>query len=180
METRFELTEQNYRYLFDNASDAIWIHDMKGEILDANKASEKLTGYTRRELLGMNITRFLIEEFPDTAREIRHKLLKGEAIEQPYEQRLIRKDGTTGIMKMSTSLVTIDGEIKGFQHIARDVTEERQMQENLRFYVQRITRTQEDERKRIARELHDDIASPPPPYHSALGFNHLARPTQAK
>jgi len=106
----------------------------------------------------MNVMGFLAGEFLDIAREVRRKLLEGEEIEQPYEQRIIRKDGTTGIMKIATSLLVIDGEVRGFQHIARDVTEERQLQENLRFYVQQVTRTQEDERKRIARELHDDVS----------------------
>jgi len=59
---------------------------------------------------------------------------------------------------MATSLVASDGKVKGFQHIARDVTEERQLQENMRFYVQEVIRAQEDERKRIARELHDDVS----------------------
>jgi len=158
METRFELTEQNYRYLFDNASEAIWVHDIKGDILVANKACEKLTGYTRDELVGTNITTFLTEEFLDTAREVKQKLLEGEAIEQLYEQRLVRKDGTTRIVKMATSLLIIEGEVAGFQNIASDVTEEKHMQDNMRFYVQQITRAQEDERKRIARELHDDMA----------------------
>jgi signal transduction histidine kinase len=45
-----------------------------------------------------------------------------------------------------------------FEHVARDVTRERRMQDNLRYYVQQITRTQEEERNRIARDLHDDTA----------------------
>ena len=44
------------------------------------------------------------------------------------------------------------------EHIARDAIMEKQMQENLRFYLQQVTRAQEEERKRIARELHDDTA----------------------
>lgn len=160
MEMGFELTEQNYRYLFDNASDAMWVQDMKGNIVDANMACEKLTGFTREELLSKNVKEFVTGEFLEMAREVRRKLLSGETIVQPYEQRLFRKDGTTGIMKMATSLVIIDGGAKGFQHVARDVTEEKRMQENMRFYVQQITRAQEDERKRVARELHDE-SSPP-------------------
>jgi len=156
----FELTEQNYRYLFDNASDAMWVQDMEGNIVGANMACEKLTGFTREELLSKNVREFVAGEFLEMAREVRRKLLSGEEIVQPYEQRLFRKDGTTGIMKMATSLVIIDGETKGFQHVARDVTEEKRMQENMRFYVQQITRAQEDERKRVARELHDE-SSPP-------------------
>ncbi len=38
------------------------------------------------------------------------------------------------------------------------ITEEKRLQDNARFYVQQITRVQEEERKRIARELHDDLA----------------------
>jgi len=53
-------------------------------------------------------------------------------------------------------LVVTEGKSRGLQHIAQDVTEERKMQENLHFLLQQITRAQEEERKRIARELHDD------------------------
>ena len=44
------------------------------------------------------------------------------------------------------------------EQIARDVTTEKQLKENLRFYLQQVTRAQEEERKRIAREIHDDTA----------------------
>lgn len=158
MKAKFQLTEKNYHYLFDYASDAMWVHDMDGNILVANKACEKLTGYNLKELIGMSVTKFLTREYLDAAREVRRKLLEGAVMEQPYEQCLLRKDGKVSLVMMSTSLVVIGNEVKGFQNIARDVTEEKQMQENLRYYIQQITRTQENERKRIARELHDDMA----------------------
>lgn len=44
------------------------------------------------------------------------------------------------------------------KQIARDAIAEKQMQENLRFYLQQVTKAQEEERKRIALELHDDTA----------------------
>ena len=158
METKFELTEQDYRYLFENASDAMWVHDMEGNFLDGNKAFEKLSGYTLEEWARLNVTQFLSDESLALARGVRRKLLNGEELEQPYEQRFIRKKGAIRIVKMATSPVIINGEVKGFQHIARDVTEEKQWQENMRFYVQQVTRAQEDERKRIARELHDEVS----------------------
>jgi len=160
METKFKLTEQDYRYLFENASDAMWVHDMGGNFLDANRAFERLSGYTLEEWASINVTQFLGDEALALAGEVRRKLLSGEEHEQPYEQRFILKDGTIRIVKMVTNPVIIDGEVKGFQHAARDITEEKQMQERMHFYVQQITRAQEDERKRVARVLHDDMAPP--------------------
>jgi len=155
---RLAISERNYRRLFENASDAIWVHDLAGKIIAANKATEKLTGYAVEELIKMNVRAFLSDEGLNLAGQIRRKLMENEPVEQPYEQRLIRKDGTAAILKLATSLVTEDGKPTGFQHIARDITEERRMQDNLLYYLQEITRAQEEERKRIARELHDDTA----------------------
>ncbi len=160
MKPEFELSEQSYKYLFENANDAMWVHDMTGNIVAANKACGRLTGYAQEELMGKNVKQFLSGDFLDFAKEVRNRLLAGETLEQPYEQRLLRKDGATRIMKMVTSLVIIDGEVKGVQHIARDITEERQLEENIRLHSQLCLRAQERERERIALELHDDVAQP--------------------
>jgi PAS domain S-box-containing protein len=149
-------SEQRYRELFENAHDAIWLQDLEGDIIAANTACEKLTGFTPLELVGMRASTFLTPEFLNIAREVKRKLLEGEVLEQPYEQRIVRKNGSVGILKMATSPIRARGEVVGFQHIARDVSGEIQMQENLRFLLQQVTRAQEEERKRIARELHDD------------------------
>ena len=151
-------TAQQYQDIFRNASDSIWVQDLEGNILRANKATAKLTGYSTEELTHMNVARFLTEQELDLAKEVRSKLLRGELIDEPYEQRLIRRDGREAFLKLSSSLVLSDGQPVGFQHVARDVTEEQRMQENLRFYLQQVTRAQEEERKRIARELHDETA----------------------
>jgi len=50
------------------------------------------------------------------------------------------------------------GEIIAAVETLQDITEEKQLQENIRFYVQLITKAQEEERKRIARKLHDDVS----------------------
>ncbi len=160
METKIELTEKDYRYLFENASDAMWVGDMEGNFLDGNRALEKLSGYTLGELVDKNITQFLSDEFLALTKEVQRKLLKGEEFEQPYEQQFLVKGGRTRIVKMATNPIIINGKVKGFQNVARDITEEKQLQENMRFYVHQVTIAQEDERKRIARELHDDVSPP--------------------
>jgi len=158
MGRKFKLTEQDYRYLFENASDAMWVDDMEGNFLDGNRAFEKLSGYTLEEWAGRNISEFLNGKSVALVREVRRKLLTGKEIEQPCEQRVLTKDGATRIIEMASNPVIVNGEVKGFQHIARDITEEKRQQENMRFYAQQVTRAQEDERKRIARELHDDVS----------------------
>lgn len=153
-----QASERKYKDLFERAHDAIWVHDMDGNMVSANDATARLTGYEVDELCRMSIMSNLSEESLHLAKEVRTKLLERKPVNQPYEQRLITKQGTEAILQLTTSVVTVDGKPAGFQHIARDVTEERRMEENLRFYLQHITIAQEEERKRISRELHDSTA----------------------
>jgi PAS domain S-box-containing protein len=124
-------SERNYRRLFENASDAIWVHDLEGNIAAANEAASRLFGYTTEALKKMNVRSFLSEESLSLIGQIRRQLLEKEPVEQPYEQRLLRKDGTEAILKVSTSVVSENRSPIGFQHIARDVTEEKKVEEML-------------------------------------------------
>jgi len=153
-----ELSQQNYEELFANASDAIWIHDIEGNIILANKACEKLTGYSVSELTGKNVREFLTPEALPLARQVRDRLLRGEAMEHRYEQRSIKKDGSEAIIQLATRLIVSDGKPKAFQNMARDITGERRLQDNVQFYLRQVLQAQEEERKRLARELHDDAS----------------------
>ena len=151
-------SQESYKGLFEGAYDAIWVHDLEGNIQSANKAAARLNGYPVEELLRMNIKSFLSDESFHLAREVQDKLTRHEPATMPYEQRIIKKDGSEAICLLATSLISSNDEPKAFQSIARDVTEEKRMQENLRYYLQQITKAQEEERRRMARELHDDTA----------------------
>ena len=157
-ERGMNVSEQKYRYLFENASDAIWVQDVNGLFVDGNQAWHRLTGYSVEEVKGMHLAKFLSGDSLALAREVRNKLVNGEEFEQPYEQHFHVKDGTAKTVKMSTNAVISGGNITGFEHVARDVTQEKQAQENVRAYIQQITRAQEEERKRISRDLHDDVS----------------------
>ncbi len=149
-------SEQRYRELFENARDAIWLHDLEENIVAANQACTTLTGYSLEELSSIKAGSLFAEGCVENIRDMEAPLLKGEALGRLAEVKIVRRDGTEAFAQLSTSPVFSDGQIVGFQHIARDVTEQKRMQENLRFYSQQVTRAQEEERKRISRELHDD------------------------
>ncbi len=146
---------KQFRELFDKANDAIWVHDFDGNILAANQQGARLVEHELKDLIGENVSTFLTPQGLKLAMNVKQQLLAGEEIIQPYEQTASKKDGTEAIIMLTTSLVDYEG-IPAFQNIARDVTKERQLQKNLRLYVRQITRAHEEERKRIARDLHDD------------------------
>lgn len=153
---QLQASEESYRGLFENAHDAIWLHSLQGDITAANKSFIKLTGYSIEELRGIKAGALIMEGYIDSVQDLERQLLKGEIIEYLLEVTLLKKDKSQAFVQLSTSPVYSNGKITAFQHIARDVSEEKRMKENLRFYLEQVTRAQEEERKRIARELHDD------------------------
>jgi len=58
----------------------------------------------------------------------------------------------------ATPIKDDNGEIIGAIETLVDITEQKNLEQNLHYYLQEITKAQEDERKYIARELHDDLA----------------------
>jgi len=131
MKPKFKLTEKDYRYLFENSNDAMWVHDLEGNLIDANKAFGRLHGVTPEDWSQIKVKEHLSKETLALSREIKRKLLSGEEFEQPYFQRFTTQDGLVLLYQVSTSPVVIDGEVRGFQHVGRDVTEEKHSEDML-------------------------------------------------
>ena len=151
-----QASEERYRELFENAHDAIWLHDLEGNIIAANKSFVSLTGYTLEESQHIKADDLIAEGCIDRIKDIEDPLLRDTATGYLSEATLVKKDKSKAFVQLSTNPVFSNGQIVGFQHIARDVTEQKQMQDNLHYYLQQVTRAQEEERKRISRELHDE------------------------
>ena len=153
-------SEMRYRTLFEHASDAILVHDMQGHIIMANRAMANLTGYTIDELLGMGVAELPMAAKFQTAMERQRGQIENSngVISERREMQLTRKDGAERTVELVTTVLSREGEPSALQAIVRDITEERRAQENTRIYAKLVTEAQEDERKRIARELHDETA----------------------
>ena len=155
---QLKLSEERYRGLFEKAHDAIWLYDLDDNIVAANDACVELTGYTLQELYHLKASELISQDTLGAAKGLEERLLSLQTLGSRGEVKLTRKDGSEAIIQLASNVIFGNGHPMGVQHIARDVTEEKRMQENLRLFVQQVTRAQEEERKRIAQELHDDTA----------------------
>ena len=151
---------QRYEYLTRFANDIILITDQNLKIVEANDRAVASYGYEREELLQMDLKQLYPpgSELIDSL--IRHVEEERGLIFETLQQR---KDGTTFPVEVSLRLQEVDGE-KLFQEIIRDITErkrtEKVLQESerkLRHLASRLLSAQEDERKRLSRELHDEL-----------------------
>jgi PAS domain S-box-containing protein len=149
-------SEERYRELFENDKDAIYVHDLKGVYKSVNRAAERLSGYSREEILGKHFWDLVATEYVAEVREnLCGKL--AETGETNYEVEIISKDGARVPVEVSSRLIYENGVAIGVQGSARDITERKRAREALLTYSRRLIAAQEAERGRIARELHDQI-----------------------
>jgi two-component system cell cycle sensor histidine kinase/response regulator CckA len=130
-EQELRKSEERYRDLVENARDIIYSHDLEGNYTSMNKAGEQITGYMREEALGMNQAQVVAPEYFERARQMIARKLVGED-ETVYELDAIAKDGHRITIEVNTRLVYQDGVPVGVQGIARDITERKQLAEQLR------------------------------------------------
>ncbi len=155
-ESALRESEERYRELFENAKDAIYVHDLKGRYISVNRAAEKLSGYAREEIIGKHFSNFIAPSHLRSARENLCRKLD-QRPETTYEAEIVSKTGRRTPVEVSSRLVYENGQPVGVQGTARDISERKQTQEALRIYSRALIEAQETERQRIARELHDEI-----------------------
>ena len=131
-EAALSATEERYRDLFENANDIIYIHDLDGNFLSANAMTERLMGYSKAEVIGLNLSQIVAPEFLEVAK----KNLSGKLLERAestiYKIDITCKDGGRLPVEVSTRLIYEGGRAVAVQGIARDVSERNRLEEHLR------------------------------------------------
>lgn len=142
-------SEERYRELVENANDIVYTLDLNGQITSINRAGELITGYTRDELLQMDMTTLLTPDAVETSRQMLDRKLGG-AERTNYEVDVRTKSDKFVTVEISSRLVYRGGEPIGVQGIARDITVRRRAEEALRQADQHALSAYEKLLERIA------------------------------
>jgi len=146
------------------SSDAIMIHDLSGNISFWNPAAERLFGYRPAEIVGQSATLLTVPGLEDEVSANLEKIRGRRIVENLDTQRLTRDGRVVDVALSAAPLIDpVSGEVIGEICGMRDITEHRRAQQTERELEQNRRLTQliqtrlEEERRAIARELHDEL-----------------------
>jgi PAS domain S-box-containing protein len=158
--------EEQYRNVFDQALEGIYRSSPEGRCLTANPAFAKMLGYDSPQDIVLSVTDAAHQLFVDPADRLRYsRQLEENEIVRGYESQLVRKDGTTIWVSASCRRVLgPDGNTLYFEGFVEDITERKRAAqdlqrsfEQLRALAGRLQSAREEERKKVSREIHDEL-----------------------
>ncbi|KHK00416.1 ABC transporter substrate binding protein [Desulfovibrio sp. TomC] len=128
--TELRKSEELFRRLFENASDAIFLGDMHGRFLDVNREAQRQTGYSREELLRMGPADLDVNHTPQSVVDFHRNMDADRPI--VFETVNRRKDGE--LIHLEVRGIRLFAEETGavLMGIARDITQRKRLEEELR------------------------------------------------
>jgi len=162
LEDKIQQSEALYQTIVENAHDAIWTVDTHGHITFVNKRGEEISGYKISELVGKDFESFIPPEDLPRAKDLFVDILHGKV--ENFEAGFYAKGGKIRLLSVNAVPIDEGGTVVGMFNIGRDITEHRNVEKalresekQLRYLSSQLLTAQETERRRISRELHDEL-----------------------
>jgi len=151
-------SENKFTKVFQCAPDPIAISTFEdGRFIEVNESFIKATGYKYNDILGRTPSELKLWNEEEIYKKITKASCDNRLIRN-FKIAFINKQGIHRSGLMSAEVIELAG--KQCMIVAyKDTTQENRLREDMEFYVREITQIQENERKRIARELHDETAA---------------------
>ncbi len=125
-------SEEKFRGIFERANDAIILLDKSGRILDVNRKGAVLFGGSKKELVGKHFTKVGIFHLGDAPKLMANFARILTAKESTIDISIKNKKGQEIFLECSGSLMKRDGKLSGMLVVARDITERKRMQDELK------------------------------------------------
>ena len=119
-----------FKYLFENASDAIYILDKKGNFVTVNRKAEELTGFKREDFEGKSFRKVIALKSLPKAISVFLDVIRGKEVRLELELKTASKK--TVLADITSKPLIIKGKIVGTLGIVRDITERVQMENELK------------------------------------------------
>jgi len=155
-------SEEKYRNVVERSNDGIVIIQ-DGLIKYANPSVKRMTGYDVDAATDMPFSDFIHTDEVDEAMEIYERRLSGEALPTRYERGIRHKSGSRIDTEMDGGLISYEDKAADLV-IIRDITKRKQAEkeltesrEQLRDLSEHLQEAREEERAKVAREIHDDL-----------------------
>jgi PAS domain S-box-containing protein len=167
-EAQLRASEERFRKVFSNAAIGMALKNLEGRYIEVNQAFCQITGYTEQEITRLDFQTLTHPEDLPGYLAAMQKLLAGKAGSFVFEKRYLHKSGKIVWARNSVSLLDDSSrEPTRMILLVEDITERKQAEESLRQLTIGLLQVQDEERRRLARELHDSTAQS----LAALGMN---------
>lgn len=123
-------SEEKYRNLFENVNDIIIFLNLKGDILDANKKAEEVSGYTRDALPVSVFSLIGPTQALKFARRLKKLLVKKKL--SPTEYTMKNKEGQKVVVEITSTLLELKGKSRGLMVVGRDISERKKAEEKIK------------------------------------------------
>ncbi|GIW79871.1 MAG: hypothetical protein KatS3mg105_1678 [Gemmatales bacterium] len=147
-------SEEQYRAVFQTVTDALFVLTPEGRFVDINPAACRMHQYSKEEFLSLSPLEIIHPDSHEDFKQALTNIFSGASFS--CEARHRRKDGTWFDIEVHAVPFTYGGK-EHLLAIVHDISERKRTEKTLRELSKRLVRIQEQERKSLAHELHDEI-----------------------